>query len=86
MVEEQYSTGVIQMVPKATPLRIGKLAEIAQQLRQGERYEITLLTRIKALCEQLQAAADFAIYITRLACFPAMQLDHKCRQIIRRES
>jgi len=54
------------MVPKATAARIGKLAEIAQELREGKRFEITRLTRIKALCEEPQATADFAIYIARL--------------------
>ena len=55
------------MVPKGTASRIGKLAEIAQELREGKGFEITRLTRIKALCEEPQAAADFAIYIARLA-------------------
>lgn len=54
------------MVSKATISRISKLAEIAQELREGKRFEITRLTRIKALCEETQAAADFAIYIARL--------------------
>jgi hypothetical protein len=54
------------MVSKATISRIHKLAEIAQELREGERFEITRLTRIKALCEEPQAAADFAMYIARL--------------------
>jgi len=67
------------MVLKATASRIGKLAEIAQELREGERFEITRLTRIKALCEEPQAAADFTIYIA------AMQLDHNCRQSTRRK-
>ncbi len=54
------------MVSKSTASRIGKLAEIAQELREGKGFEITRLTRIKALCEEPQAAADFAIYIARL--------------------
>ena len=54
------------MVSKATVSRIRKLAEIAQELRQGTRFEITRLTRIKALCAEPQVTADFAIYIARL--------------------
>ncbi len=45
MVEERYSTGMIQMVSKATASRIGKLAEIAQELRKDKRFEITRLTK-----------------------------------------
>ncbi|MFC1717740.1 hypothetical protein ACFL6S_29030 [Candidatus Poribacteria bacterium] len=74
------------MVSKAIASRIGKLAEIAQELREGERFEIRRLTITKALCEESQAAVDFAIYIARLVCFPAVKLDHKRRQSIRRES
>ena len=74
------------MVSKSTASRIGKLAEIAQELREGKGFEITRLTRIKDLCEEPQAAADFAIHIARLACFSAIQLDHNCSQGIRRES
>jgi len=48
---------MMQMVSKATASRIGKLAEIAQELRQGARFEITRLTRIKALCEEPHVAA-----------------------------
>jgi hypothetical protein len=33
------------VVSKAIASRIGKLAEIAQELREGERFEITRLTR-----------------------------------------
>ena len=54
------------MVSKAIASRIGKLAEIAQELREGERFEITRLTRIKALCEEPQVASDFAMYVARL--------------------
>jgi len=46
--------------------RIRKLIEIAQKLREGTSFPITRLTRIKALCEDPQAAAQFAIYMARL--------------------
>ena len=46
--------------------RIRKLVEIAQELREGKRFEITRLTRLKALCEDPQATAKFAIYMARL--------------------
>jgi hypothetical protein len=46
--------------------RISKLVEIAQELREGKSFKITRLTRIKSLCEDPQAAAQFAIYMARL--------------------
>lgn len=46
--------------------RIRKLVEIAQELGEGASFPITRLTRIKALCEKLQAASQFAIYMARL--------------------
>lgn len=46
--------------------RISKLVEIAQELREGASFPITRLTRLKALCEDPQAAAQFAIYMARL--------------------
>jgi hypothetical protein len=46
--------------------RIRKLVEIAQELREGASFPITRLTRIKVLCEDPQAAAQFSIYMARL--------------------
>ena len=46
--------------------RIRKFAEIAQELREGKKFQITRLTRLKALCKDPQATAEFALYIARL--------------------
>ncbi len=46
--------------------RIRKLVEIAQELREGASFPITRLTRLKALCEDPQATAQFAIYMAKL--------------------
>ena len=54
------------MVSKAIASRIGKLAEIAQELREGERFELTRLTRIKFLCQDPQLTAEFATYMAKL--------------------
>ena len=53
-------------MPETAVARIRKIVEIAQELRNGKRFEITRLTRIKALCEDPNAAAQFAIYMARL--------------------
>jgi len=54
-------------MPETAESRVRKIVEIAQELRDGKRrFEITRLTRIKALCEDPDAAAQFAIYIARL--------------------
>lgn len=53
-------------MPETAGARISKIVEIAQELRNGKRFEITRLTRIKALCEDPNAASQFAIYMARL--------------------
>lgn len=53
-------------MPETAGARISKIVEIAQELRNGKTFEITRLTRIKALCEDSNAAAQFAIYMARL--------------------
>ena len=58
---------MVAIVSDPIASRIRKLVEIAQELREGKRrFEITRLTRLKALCEDSQETAQFAIYIARL--------------------
>jgi hypothetical protein len=52
-------------VSKAAP-KTRRLAEIAAALRQGEHFEVTRLTTLKSLCEDAQAAAQFALYLAKL--------------------
>jgi hypothetical protein len=53
-------------MPETADTRISKIVEIAQELRNGKRFEITRLTRLKSLCEDKNAAEQFAIYMARL--------------------
>lgn len=47
--------------------RIQTLAQIASGLEQGDRFNITRLTILKALCANPKAAAKFALHIAKLA-------------------
>jgi hypothetical protein len=47
--------------------KIQTLAQIAADLRQGKDYNITRLTLIKSLCSDPDAAAEFTLYIAKLA-------------------
>jgi hypothetical protein len=46
--------------------KIRRLAQIAMALRQGEHFEVTRLTTLKSLCEDSQAAAQFALHLATL--------------------
>ena len=50
---------------KAAP-KIRRLAQMAVALRKGEHFEVTRLTTLKSLCEDSQAAAQFALYLATL--------------------
>jgi hypothetical protein len=54
-------------VEKATLAKLKKLAAISAGLQNGEDYPITRLTTLKSLCADRQAAAQFALYIAKLA-------------------
>lgn len=45
--------------------KIETLAQIAAELRQGERFKVTRLTLLKGLCDDPQAAAQFALYLAK---------------------
>jgi hypothetical protein len=47
--------------------KIRRLAQVAEELRQGESFNITRLTTIKSLCEDAKAAAQFAFHLAKLA-------------------
>ena len=49
-----------------TITKIGKLAQIAQGIRQGENYSITRLTTIKSLCKDPETAAQFILHVAQL--------------------
>ena len=49
-----------------TTTKIGKLAQIAQGIRQGENYSITRLTTIKSLCKDPETAVQFILYVAQL--------------------
>ena len=53
--------------------KVKKLSEIAEALRQGERYPGTRLTIIKSLCQEPDAAAAFAWFL-------AQRIQSKMRQ------
>jgi hypothetical protein len=44
---------------------VGKLDEIAEALRRGERFSVTRLTVLKGLCEDAGAAGAFALFLIR---------------------
>jgi hypothetical protein len=46
--------------------KIRRLAQMAAALRQGDHFEVTRLTTLKSLCEDAQAAAQFALYLAKL--------------------
>ncbi len=54
--------------PKSSPVapKIRRLANIAEELWEGEHFKITRLTTIKSLCEDAKTAAHFAFHIAQL--------------------
>jgi hypothetical protein len=58
---------------KETLKRVRKLAEIADELRQGKDFPVTRLTTIKSLCGEPQATAAFAFFL-------AQRVQRKMRQ------
>jgi hypothetical protein len=45
--------------------RVKKLSEIAEALRQGNKFHVTRLTIIKSLCAEPEAAAAFALFLAQ---------------------
>src|SRR5215213_11786112 len=43
--------------------RVRKRAQIAKELAEGANFSITRLTTLKSLCEDLEVAAHFAVYL-----------------------
>ena len=50
---------------KAAP-KIRRLAQLAVELRKGDYFNITRLTTLKSLCEDTDAAAQFALHLSKL--------------------
>jgi hypothetical protein len=46
--------------------KMRRLAQMAAALQQGNHFEVTRLTTLKSLCEDAQAAAQFALYLAKL--------------------
>jgi hypothetical protein len=53
--------------------KVKKLSEIAEALRQGNKFHVTRLTIIKSLCAEPGAAAAFALFL-------AQRIQNKMRQ------
>jgi len=51
--------------PAAVTKRIERLAQITGELYQGKHFQITRLTTLKSLCEDLKAASHFVLYLAR---------------------
>jgi hypothetical protein len=47
--------------------KIRRLVDIAEELQQGNSFNITRLTMLKSLCEDPKDAAQFALHIAKLA-------------------
>jgi len=54
-------------VPRAIVQKVRKFADMAEALRRGERFEITRLTSLKALCKEPRAAWRFALFLAEHA-------------------
>ena len=64
------STGGSVKAPARTEVhpaskKVKNLDEIAQALGRGEGFSVTRLTTIKRLCEDAEAAGDFALFLAR---------------------
>ena len=46
--------------------KMRRLAQMAAELQQGNHFEVTRLTTLKSLCEDAQAAAQFALQLAKL--------------------
>lgn len=55
----------IAEAPPATVNKIQTLAQIADDLRRGEDFNITRLTILKGLCSDPKATAQFALYLAK---------------------
>ena len=56
-----------KQAPKAVAAKLRRLALLAQELRDGKRFEITRLTALKSLCEDPTAAGQFALHLAERA-------------------
>jgi hypothetical protein len=45
--------------------KVRKLSEIAEALRQGNKFHVTRLTIIKSLCAEPEAATAFALFLAQ---------------------
>jgi hypothetical protein len=54
------------MAASALSKKISTLAQIAQDLRQGQYFNITRLTSLKSLCAEPEAANQFCFYLVQM--------------------
>src|ERR1035438_8881396 len=54
-------------LPREAQVRIGKLAQLAADLRRGEHFPITRLTILKSLCHEPAVANRFVHYLAQKA-------------------
>jgi hypothetical protein len=54
-----------QATPKEIVAVIRALEQIVSDLRQGQSYQITRLTRLKRLCAEAEAATQFAAFVAQ---------------------
>jgi hypothetical protein len=59
--------------------KVKKLSEIAEALRQGNKFDVTRLTTIKSLCEDTDAAAAFALFLAQRIQKKMRQRKHSIR-------
>jgi hypothetical protein len=52
--------------PDKAAVKINRLVEIAAQLRNGQHFQITRLTSLKALCADPAATTAFGLHLTKL--------------------
>jgi len=57
----------VKTVSSSVTAKIGRLSQIAEDLRAGEWFSVTKLTSIKNLCADRAACAAFAFHMAKLA-------------------
>ncbi len=55
-----------EVSPKALK-KVQSLDKMAADLRSGQQFKITRLTMLKSLCEDSEAAAEFALFLAKKA-------------------
>src|SRR5262245_7840243 len=66
MVKDIRSGKTFAAVSSGKTPAVAPRSQMAADLRQGNHFEVTRLTTLKSLCEDAQAAAQFARYLATL--------------------